>query len=234
MYADAMGNLAGAGIAVAALDLRGHGRSDGPRGDAPSYEQLLDDVGLLLREAQRLFGQGVPRFLFGNSQGGSLVLNYALRRRPVVSGVIASSPWLRLAFRLPPWVAALARFLRVVRPDYCLTQKDPKLLPDMVGRGCPKPRDEMVHRTISPRTFFESRDAGDWALRNAAAFPSPLLLIHGDQDRVTSIEASEQFAARAPGDVTFIAVPGLRHLIHVEQIEEEVFSRVISWIGARV
>jgi alpha-beta hydrolase superfamily lysophospholipase len=234
MYADAMTLLSKSGYAVCALDLRGHGRSGGPRGDSPTYQLLLDDVGLLLEEGVRCFGTDLPRFLFGHSQGGGLVLNYALRRRPALNGVIASSPWLRLAFRPPRWMAALARVLHVVAPDYGVAPRDErKALPDLVGRGRPKPRDEMVHRIITARLFFESRDAGDWALRHAGEFPLPLLVMHGVDDRATSPEASTQFVQRVSGDATFVPLTGLRHLIHVEEIEEEIFSRAVEWMDAR-
>jgi alpha-beta hydrolase superfamily lysophospholipase len=234
MYEDAMAQVARSGYAVCAFDLRGHGRSGGPRGDSPTYRQLLDDVGLLLEEGVRCFGADLPCFLFGHSHGGGLVLNYALQRRPVLNGVIATSPWLRLAFRPPRWMVALARLLHVVAPDFGVAPRDErKALPDLVGRGRPKPRDEMVHRVITARLLFESRDAGDWALRHAAEFPLPLLVMHGVDDRATSPEASRQFVASVPGDATFLPLTGLRHLIHVEEIEEELFARAIAWMDAR-
>ena len=234
MYSQAMRQLAAAGFAVCAFDLRGHGRSEGPIGDAPSYEQLLDDVGLLLSEAERRFAPDLPVFLFGHSHGGGLVLNYGLRRRPRLRGVIATSPWLRLAFRLPPWMDVLARFPHLVKPDYGVASRDERRLPDIVGGGRAKPRDELVHRTITPRLFFASRDAGDWALRHAGEFPLPLLVVHGVQDRATSIDASRRFVEMAPGDATFVPCQELRHLIHVEGVEENLFGIVSSWMESRV
>ena len=41
-------DLVGAGYALMGFDLRGHGRSDGLRGDAPSYEALLKDIDSLM------------------------------------------------------------------------------------------------------------------------------------------------------------------------------------------
>ena len=64
-----------AGFAVLAYDQRGHGRTGGP---LPSFATLLDDVDLLVSEMRRRGDE--PRFLMGQSLGGSLVLNYALRR----------------------------------------------------------------------------------------------------------------------------------------------------------
>mmetsp|Transcript_31652 Transcript_31652/g.62707 ORF Transcript_31652/g.62707 Transcript_31652/m.62707 type:complete len:314 (+) Transcript_31652:293-1234(+) len=65
------------GITVHTPDLRGHGASQGPRGDAPSAEQLWRDVDSLLefvREDNQ--EEGTPIFLGGHSSGAGLVLNY--------------------------------------------------------------------------------------------------------------------------------------------------------------
>jgi len=88
------------GYTVLTFDLRGHGRSPGQRGHTPSYEALLQDISSLLEVANERFPQR-PSFLYGHSLGGNLVLNYVLRRQTQLKGVIATDPWLRLAFEPP-------------------------------------------------------------------------------------------------------------------------------------
>jgi alpha-beta hydrolase superfamily lysophospholipase len=83
------------GWACAGFDLRGHGRSEGPRGHAPSYVQLMDDITTLL-DAVDARWPGVPIVLYGHSLGGGLVLNHAVRKRPAVTRVVATAPYLRL------------------------------------------------------------------------------------------------------------------------------------------
>ena len=96
-YAHVAAALNDAGYAVLACDKRGHGRSGGKRGHTPSYEALMTDIDLLLAQAEQRF-PGKPRFLYGHSLGGNEVLNYALRRKPDLAGVVATSPGLRTAF----------------------------------------------------------------------------------------------------------------------------------------
>src|SRR5512142_2733677 len=81
------------GVALLGFDLRGHGRSGGLRGHTPSYEALMDDITVFLGQAESRY-PGLPRFLYGHSLGGNLVLNYTLRRKPTLHGVIATGPWL--------------------------------------------------------------------------------------------------------------------------------------------
>jgi acylglycerol lipase len=71
-------------VAVYLPDLRGHGASEGPRGDGPSRGRIWEDVTTLLRRV-RVECPDVPVFLGGHSSGAGLVLNYvtSMRNDPV-------------------------------------------------------------------------------------------------------------------------------------------------------
>ena len=76
-YARLAGDLNQRGFAVYAMDLRGHGRSDGDRVAIRSFDQYLDDLRLLLsRVAAR--EPGKPLFLFGHSMGGTIAALLAI------------------------------------------------------------------------------------------------------------------------------------------------------------
>eukprot|EP00571_Detonula_confervacea_P002540 CAMPEP_0172318312 /NCGR_PEP_ID=MMETSP1058-20130122/34509_1 /TAXON_ID=83371 /ORGANISM="Detonula confervacea, Strain CCMP 353" /LENGTH=347 /DNA_ID=CAMNT_0013033115 /DNA_START=24 /DNA_END=1067 /DNA_ORIENTATION=- len=72
------------GTTVYLPDLRGHGASGGPRGDAPSKEQVWRDVDTVLgfvadhmKQNQKQNKQTSKIFLGGHSSGGGLVVNYS-------------------------------------------------------------------------------------------------------------------------------------------------------------
>jgi acylglycerol lipase len=83
-------------LAVYMPDLRGHGASGGPRGDAPSAEQVLKDVTSVLDYAKAAHINGLPLFLGGHSSGGGLVVNYSAwtERLATLSGYVLLSPQL--------------------------------------------------------------------------------------------------------------------------------------------
>jgi pimeloyl-ACP methyl ester carboxylesterase len=62
-------------VSVYLLDLRGHGNSEGPRGDAPSASQVLKDLDLAIDIIQEQ-NTREPLYLGGHSSGGGLILNY--------------------------------------------------------------------------------------------------------------------------------------------------------------
>jgi alpha-beta hydrolase superfamily lysophospholipase len=220
-----------ASYTLLSFDLRGHGQSQGPRGHTPSYEALLNDVNFFLNEVDKNFPE-LPHFLYGHSLGGNLVLNYVLRRQSHLKGVIATDPWLRLAFEPPRVKVILAQITNYIWPSF--SQKnglDTKVLsrdPEVVHAY---ENDPLVHGNISARMFISIYQSGRWALEHASEFPLPLLLMHGGDDKIISLEASREFASKVTGKCTFRIWDGLYHEIHNEPEKQAVFAFLISWLN---
>jgi alpha-beta hydrolase superfamily lysophospholipase len=221
-----------AGYATLALDQRGHGKTSGPRGQAPSFEAFMDDIGRLLQEADRRY-PGLPQYLYGHSMGGSFVLNYVLQRRPRLAGVIASAPALETAFTPPAWKVAIGKLLVNWWPGLTLPNG---LEVDSISRDPEVVRryreDPLVHRRLSARLGLDLLRYGRWALDHAAEFSLPLLLMHGGADRLTSAQASREFAARAGEGCTLKIWKGFFHELHNEPEKELVLDYVVDWLNA--
>lgn len=217
-------------IAMAAIDLRGHGKSGGPRGHTPSYQALMDDIGLLIAEAKLQF-PGLPCFLYGHSLGSGLVLNYVLREKPEVVGVILSAPDLRLAFDPPLIKVLLGRIMNKVMPSYNqATGLDTSALsrsPDVVKQY---ENDPLVHDRISARLYMGFVEGGKWALAHADELEIPTLVIHGSADRVTSPQASREFAEKAGPICEYKSWEGFYHEVHNEIEQDKVLDYVLEWV----
>lgn len=233
-YVHAAEWFAARSYAVLGFDQLGHGRTDGKRGHTDSYEDLLEGIDRMLEEADRRF-PGKPKFLWGHSMGGNLTLNYALRRKPDVAGVVVLSPWLKLAFDPPALTVIAARLLEKVYPKFTNDRPfDPTHLtsdPEMLAK---LREDRRGHGMITARFFFGVHRAGRWALEHAQELALPLLLMQGDADRVTSIAASRKFAERAGALCTFREWPGFRHELHNERGREDVFRVIDEWSRERM
>lgn len=219
-----------AGCAVLIFDQRGFGKSQGRRGHTPGYAALLDDIAVLLQEAERQYPH-VPLFLYGHSMGGNLVLNYVLRRKPFLKGVIATGPWLRLAFTPPAYKIFLAGVMNVIWPSFTQANgiRASELSHDRDDTEAYE-KDPLVHDRISARMFLSVFQAGLWALEKAHEFNLPLLLMHGGDDRITSPEASSRFAAKAGEKCTLRIWPGLYHELLNEPDRPEAREYMLGWI----
>jgi alpha-beta hydrolase superfamily lysophospholipase len=219
------------GYAMLGFDLRGHGKSGGPRGHTPAYEALMDDIAAFFKQVDERY-PGLPRFLYGHSLGGNLVLNYALRRKPDLRGVIATGPWLKLAFDPPASQVTLGRLMNGIAPGFTQHSKlDTKGLSHDQAVVSAYENDPLVHDKISARLFVAMYESGLWALEHAAEFPLPLLLMHGSADQLTSAKASQEFAERAGDKVTLKVWDGLYHEIHNEFEKAIVFKVILDWLG---
>ncbi len=233
-YAHLAAFLNQTGYALLTFDLRGHGKSEGQRGHTPSYEALLDDISHLLEEAAERYPDR-PRFLYGHSLGGNLVINHSLRRRPQLTGVIATGPLLRPGFEPPAWKLTLGKIMYSLWPTLSMANeldrqglsRDPEVVRAYNN-------DPLVHGRISARLAMDVLQAGLWALEQATKFPLPLLLMHGDADRLTSAQASRAFAAQA-GDVCTLRIwDGFYHEIHNEPEQEQVFEYLLEWLNGKL
>lgn len=233
-YAHVADSLTQAGYTLISFDLRGHGRSEGQLGHSPSYEALLNDIDFLLGEAEQHFSQ-LPRFLYGHSLGGNLVLNYVLRRKPELKGVVTTGPWIRLAFELPAFKVILVKVTNQIWPSFSqISGLDTKAIsrdPEVVRAF---ENDPLVHYHISARMFISIYQAGQWVLEHASELPIPLLLMHGGDDKLSSVEASREFADKITKNCTLKIWDGLYHEIHNEPEKEEVFKFLIDWLDKEV
>lgn len=229
--------LNGQGITCVGFDLYGHGKTNFKKGHWPSYEAVLDSIETLIAEGKKL-SPGKPVFLYGHSMGGNLVANFVLRRKPEINGLILSAPWFRLAFTPSSTDLFLAKMMLNIYPsftqgtklDATAISRDQKEVDKYVA-------DPLVHDLVSPVMFTSTHQAGLWALEHAGELSVPVLHMHGDADRLTSFEASKEFAAQAGGgDVTFQAYEGYFHEMHNESPENRkpVLKLMGDWMGKRI
>lgn len=222
--------LTGAGYAVLAFDLRGHGRSGGPRGHADSSERFLQDIDFLLAEAENRH-PGEPRFLYGHSLGGVLVLFYTLRRKPRLAGVIATSPGLRTSLVEQKLKVTFAKLMASILPklalptglDADLISHDPQVIQAYQS-------DPLVHDRASLAMASSTIRAIQWTMEHAGEFPAPLLLSHGTADQIAYPSGSQEFATRVSGNCTLRLWEGMYHETHNEPEKDRVIAETIRWM----
>ena len=218
------------GFAVVTYDNFGHGRSGGKRGHCPNYMALLELLEVIINKAKSKF-ENLPLFLYGHSMGGNLVLNYALRKKSDVKGIIASSPYLRLGFQPPKWKMVLGKAMLYFWPSITMPAGlDPNgisRIPEEVTRY---KTDPLVHDKISPMYSFPIMDGGEWAINNAADLNVDTLMIHGTGDAIIDYRGTEEFHRNSPDRTTLQLFDGGYHELHHDLCRKEVLNCIQSWL----
>jgi alpha-beta hydrolase superfamily lysophospholipase len=215
-------------------DLRGHGHSPGARGDAPSFEHLVSDVGCCLGEARARFPT-TPRFLYGHSLGGMLSLDYALRHKPALAGLIVTSPGLRNSLEQQQAKLLLVGALGLVLPHLALPTG---LNPEHISRDQSVVRayveDPLVHNRMTLGMARGSLAAIAYIYAHARHLSVPTLLMQGSDDQLGLAIGSKQFAELASDVCTYRVWDGLCHELHNEPEKEKVLQAILKWMDERL
>lgn len=237
-----------------AIDLAGHGhtRPDHRSTDVPANQRLLH------RFITDTIGE--PVTLLGNSMGGLISLRQAAWHPDTVRDVVLMGPALPVAVSklTDPVVAGgiavtgvprlgsrlLARHRDRTTPqeqvaemlDLCCV--DPARVPDDVVEAMvelARQRREYVGTElgleVAARSTVRSllaRTAVDRALDRVQA---PVLILHGEKDRLVPVEASRRAVARRPS-WTLVTHPDLGHVVQLEAPEWTV-ARIREWQSSR-
>ncbi len=231
-YTYAADILTKSGYSVIGFDLRGHGESWGRRGHIDRYDTLLRDIDLIIMKAKLLF-PNKPLFLLGHSMGGNIVLNYILRQENTLKGAIVLSPWITL-YKPPSKILIIAaHVLNVVCPFITVSNgiNSKDLSQEKKDRN-EYDKDNLNHDRISFRLFLNMYRSGKWILQNSKKLKTPLLLMHGTDDKVTSFDSSKKLASLCSNNCTFIPWYGLYHELFKESNKKEVLNTIIKWLNS--
>lgn len=233
-YVRLAANLTAAGWLVHSYDQRGHGASQGARGDIATPTSLLDDLALVL---DTLHEEQVPRplVLLGHSMGGVVAAGLLAEGGHTgadagVDALVLSSP------ALDPGLSALQRLRLVLGarllPHLAVSNglsplwisRDPQVVRNYVD-------DTRVHNRITPLLARFIVDAGRRVIARAAQWRTPTLLLWAGADRCVSPKGSAAFAAAAPKDkVQTRCFDGLAHEIFNEPERDFVVSALIDFL----
>ncbi len=222
------------GFSCYTFDHVGHGKSEGKRGHTDSFDELLDGIDHLITHASEK-NANIPIYLFGHSMGGNLVLNYAMRRKHNLSGLLVSAPWIRLAFQPPAFKVKLAGIMNKIYPKFT---ENNALKGEKVTRtkhlADAYDADELVHQNISTRFFMGVTTAADWIMKNPEKLTVRTMLMHGTGDVLTSYAASKEFAQKAGENLTFVSFDDWFHELHNEPEHEYQWNLILEWIDKKV
>ena len=221
------------GMGTFAVDLRGHGKSPGPRGHVDSWSQWTDDASAFVRHVESVAGgEVVP---LGHSFGGATVLSTVLAGKlPSSKRFIVSSAALKVKVAVPAWKIKLGTATSKLIPRLALDNEvDPKLLsrlPDVVEAYRADP---LVHSKISSRLYTEWLAATRHILDHAGEIKMPFLILAGTDDGLIDPLGSQELHNRAASMSELRLLEGRYHEPFNDRDNEEVFALITNWLAKR-
>lgn len=222
------------GYAVCALDLPGHGQSDGRRGFINDFDDYLAAV-LGLRDKMAAQYKYRPVILLGHSMGGLVSTRLVQRSQEGFAGLVLSAPALAVAQQPSRLLKFVVRLLSKLMPKLGVLQLDSNAVSrdeDVVAAYAADPLN--YTGKIPARTVAEMFAAMAGSEDAASQVKLPLLLMHGEADSMTAVNGSRSLyeAASAP-DKTLQVYPGLYHEIFNEPEWEQVYADLLAWLNQR-
>lgn len=236
-YAHVINHFARQGYAVGAYDLRGHGLSDGRRGDFKRFDQHVTDLHSFVWETAHEVPPGTPIVVLGAGAGAVIAMHYATTYPRAVAGVVAVSPVLELTVEIGN---ALKRFIinrfdglfPRLRVEYHYTSHD--LTRDPEARRAYE-TDERVFRFLTARAHQDCQEKLKYAMPLAFRLRHPLLMIHAKGDRISSSDASERFFAEViQEDKKLILLDGVFHEPFNDIARDDALGAVDAWLSSAI
>ena len=232
-YMNLVNHLVPRGLVLCGVDLRGHGRSPGPRGHIDGWEDYREDLRSFLQwiptwEPDR------PRFVLGHSMGALVILDFVLRHPEALAGAIVSGAPIEPVGVASPLLVSMARLLSRFWPRFSLPlnletaalSQDPEVV-----RAYEK--DPLVFGKASARWGTETLDTIEWIKEHASDVRLPLLMIHGGADRINAAEGSRAFFEAVPySDKELRIYPDAYHEPHNDLDWEEEARDIERWIDS--
>lgn len=229
--------LASRGFEPWTMDLRGHGRSEGPRAFVTSFDEHTRDLGAFISHLRKE-RPNRPLFLVAHSMGGCIATLYAIQRGAAANldGLALSAPALKLGTDFNPVKIAVGRALGKYLPKLPIE----KLKAESISRDPEVVRaydaDPLVYRgwvkTGFGLAFIEATEAVG---RGMEEVKLPLLVMQGEADKIINQSGGTELHARASStDKRLILYPGLYHEIFNEPEKDKVLADLVDWLEKHV
>lgn len=216
------------GFHVRSYDQRGHGQSEGRRGDSPQALSLLDDAQLLLSDFARQLKQ--TPILLGHSMGGLFAARLALESPELISGLILSSPALQLY--MSPWQHQLLSLAKHWFPGLGVNNglKTHYLSHDAEVVAAYR-HDALVHNKITARLLSAMLEAINHVQDFAEELAVPSLLLVAEADHLVDPQGSRVFVDHANNSLLhYRFYPEFYHEILNELDAQLVFEDIRIWL----
>ncbi|HEY4178862.1 MAG TPA: alpha/beta fold hydrolase [Kofleriaceae bacterium] len=213
--------LAALGCAVYALDRRGSGESEGPRGHCESYLHWIEDYVAAMVHVRGLH-RDLPMLLDGQSFGGAIAVAVAADPRACHDALLLVTPLIVQRAGLDLWKDVADDVpVRLPAPDEWFT-RDPRYLEFL--------RDDTKMTRAITRKFHDARIALGEHYGSLALTKRPAALVLSRTDPMIKPEPVRELFDKLTGGVGMvIELPGTEHYLDFTSARDQLWRLVASF-----
>ncbi|KAI3832982.1 hypothetical protein MKW98_025866 [Papaver atlanticum] len=235
--------LAQMGFACFALDIEGHGQSQGLKAFVPNVDLVVDDCFSFFNSIkQKSEFYGLPSFLYGESMGGAICLLIHFKDPKGFNGAILVAPMCKISDNVKPkWpvpeiLTFVAKFMPTLAivPTADLLDKSIKIEKKKIIGGM----NPMRYRG-KPRlgTVLELLRVTDYLSTKLSEVSLPFIILHGSADVVTDPEVSRALYEEAKSEDKSLKIyDGMMHSLMYGETDENIEiirQDIVSWLNER-
>lgn len=223
------------GFNTYAIELKGHGESPSIRGHISNFKIYTEELKILVKTV-KAENPGKKIFVFGESMGGTIILDFAIHYQDLINGLILVSPAIK--DKLPISIATKAKmFVSTVFDPlrYFSSEFNAQMFtrdPDMVKRIN---NDPLEVRKFTAHFFTSLLKTLIFVDLNPKKIITPILMLLSGHDVMISAEAAEAYFKKITSkDKEVKWYPEMYHALYVDKDKEAVFKDIVEWVNKRL
>jgi acylglycerol lipase len=230
-YSELADRLAQHGIAVRAYDLRGQGSSGGRRDYVEGFDEFLEDLDIFMKSVRAREPSG-KIFMLGQGLGGLIAVDYVLKRKPQLDGLILSAPDLEYQGVPRPFIKMFGAIMPLVA-TYSLDSSKVSSDPAVLKARASDPL--ITEGNGTARMESEVLSTQDYVGEHVGELQLPLYVVAGSSDQISPAQTAKHFVddAASPDKDFQIYVRLFHDLLH-EPEKEVVMTDISEWIDKHI
>jgi alpha-beta hydrolase superfamily lysophospholipase/SAM-dependent methyltransferase len=232
-WQETVDSLALTDVAIFAWDQRGHGRSPGERGSAPSVTALAKDADYFTRHLQIVHGITLESTaVIASSLGAVVATTWVHDFGPPICSMVLAAPAFRVKLYVPFAILGL-RVLSKVFPNLKIkSYVKSKMLTHDARAAAAYDADPLIFREISVGTLLDLHDTSTRILSDAEAIRVPTLLLIAGKDWVVKLTAQKSFFQSLGSPIKQMEVyPSDYHSLFQESNRQQIVDRTKEFIA---
>ncbi len=219
------------------MDYRGHGRSEGPKGDIKNFQFLIDDLKEFVEFLRNKHPDGAF-FIMGESMGGIVSINFVAQNPEIFSGMIEFAPAVKMnlgSLSIKDILRGIvAFFVYLFRPGKCTINAKGReevgiknQIHQKYDRTNPYHLDKVSLRYILQLNKFSKK-----AYRAGGEIIIPIIIFQGEADKGVSVEGIKNFFQTIKSDdKKLILIPEGYHALFTDPAATDLWDKLRIWLS---